>query len=101
VSALPVIGQQPGWIEVRLATRPNQSTAWVPRADVTITDTPYRIVINLTSKHLPGAGVTPDAADAAAERMLRWGATYDRGDIRPQRHIRSKFGASGCDVVAG
>jgi hypothetical protein len=52
VSALPVIGQQPGWLQVRLATRPNESVAWVRRADVDVTSTPYRIVINLTTRHL-------------------------------------------------
>jgi len=52
VSALPVIGQQPGWYEVRLATRPNGSTAWVRAADVTITSTPYQVVVNLATRHL-------------------------------------------------
>jgi lipoprotein-anchoring transpeptidase ErfK/SrfK len=52
VSALPVIGQQPGWLHVRLASRPNESTAWVRRGDTNLTATPYRIVINLSSKHL-------------------------------------------------
>jgi lipoprotein-anchoring transpeptidase ErfK/SrfK len=51
-SALPVIGEQPGWLQVRLATRPNESTAWVRRAEVTVTSTPYRIVINLATAHL-------------------------------------------------
>jgi hypothetical protein len=41
-----VIGQRPGWFRVRLVTRPHGSTAWVRAADVTITDTPYRIVVN-------------------------------------------------------
>jgi len=52
LSSLPVIGQQPGWFRVRLVTRPNGSTAWVRAADVTITDTPYRIVVNLAADHL-------------------------------------------------
>jgi hypothetical protein len=51
-SSLPVIGQRPGWFRVRLVTRPNGSTAWVRAADVTITDTPYRIVVNLAAEHL-------------------------------------------------
>src|SRR5665811_2525726 len=33
-SVLPVIAQTAGWLEVRLAQRPNESTAWVPTADV-------------------------------------------------------------------
>jgi L,D-transpeptidase catalytic domain len=51
-SALPVIGQTPGWVRVRLATRPNESTAWVRDANLTFSETPYRIVVNLASKHL-------------------------------------------------
>jgi lipoprotein-anchoring transpeptidase ErfK/SrfK len=51
-SVLPVIAQTAGWLEVRLAQRPNESTAWVPTADVTLSTTPYRIVIDLTTEHL-------------------------------------------------
>jgi lipoprotein-anchoring transpeptidase ErfK/SrfK len=51
-SSLPVIGQRPGWFRIRLVTRPDGSTAWVRAADVTITDTPYRIVVNLAAEHL-------------------------------------------------
>ena len=51
-TVLPVIGQQPGWLEVRLAQRPNQSTTWVPFDAVTVTTTSYRIVISLTTMHL-------------------------------------------------
>jgi lipoprotein-anchoring transpeptidase ErfK/SrfK len=52
LSSLPVIGQRAGWFRVRLVTRPNGSTTWVRAADVTITDTPYRIVVNLAAEHL-------------------------------------------------
>lgn len=51
-SALPVIGSRPGWYKVRLVTRPNGSAAWVRAADVTVTGTPYRIVVNLMTRHL-------------------------------------------------
>jgi hypothetical protein len=51
-SVLPVIAGQPGWYQVRLATRPNGSTAWVRAADVTITSTPYRIEVSLATRHL-------------------------------------------------
>lgn len=51
-SALPVIGQQPGWVRVRLATRPNGSTAWLRTAHLTFSQTPFRIVINLRTRHL-------------------------------------------------
>lgn len=49
---LPVIAEAPGWVRVRLAQRPNQSTAWVPMGDVTLSSTPYRITIDLRTAHL-------------------------------------------------
>ena len=51
-TVLPVIDEAPGWVQVRLAQRPNQASAWVPTADVTLSSTPYRIVINLATDHL-------------------------------------------------
>jgi L,D-transpeptidase catalytic domain len=51
-SILPVIAQRPGWDEVRLAQRPNQSVAWVPAADVSLATDPYHLVVNLTTMHL-------------------------------------------------
>jgi lipoprotein-anchoring transpeptidase ErfK/SrfK len=51
-SVLPVVATQPGWVEVRLAQRPNGSTAWLPARDVTISSMPYRIVIDLADTHL-------------------------------------------------
>jgi lipoprotein-anchoring transpeptidase ErfK/SrfK len=51
-SILPVIAQQPGWLEVRLAQRPNESTTWVQDGEVTLSSTPYRVVIDLGTEHL-------------------------------------------------
>lgn len=51
-SVLPVIATAPGWVQVRLAQRPNESTAWLPSVDVSLGSTPYRIVINLATTHL-------------------------------------------------
>jgi lipoprotein-anchoring transpeptidase ErfK/SrfK len=51
-SVLPVIAQQPGWVEVRLAQRPNGSVAWVPAGDVTLATDSYHIVIDLGTMHL-------------------------------------------------
>jgi lipoprotein-anchoring transpeptidase ErfK/SrfK len=51
-SVLPVIAQQPGWVEVRLAQRPNQSTAWVPASEVSLATDPYHIIIDLGTMHL-------------------------------------------------
>jgi lipoprotein-anchoring transpeptidase ErfK/SrfK len=51
-SVLPVIGSSPGWVHVRLAQRPNGSTAWVPDSQVELRSTPYRIVVDLATTRL-------------------------------------------------
>jgi lipoprotein-anchoring transpeptidase ErfK/SrfK len=51
-SVLPVIAAEPGWVEVRLAQRPNESTAWLPATDVTLSTTPYEIVVDLATTRL-------------------------------------------------
>lgn len=51
-SILPVVAQQSGWVEVRLAQRPNESTAWVPAGDVSLSNNPYWLYLNLTTMHL-------------------------------------------------
>jgi hypothetical protein len=51
-SVLPVIGSAPNWVEVRLAQRPNGSTTWVPLSDVTLSTTPYQLILNLADEHL-------------------------------------------------
>jgi lipoprotein-anchoring transpeptidase ErfK/SrfK len=51
-STLPVIASRRGWYEVRLAQRPNGSTAWVLAQDVSLATSPYRIVIDLASTRL-------------------------------------------------
>ena len=51
-SVLPVVATKPGWVEVRLAQRPNESTAWLPAGDVTLSETPYEIVVNLATTRL-------------------------------------------------
>lgn len=39
-------------MQVRLATRRNGSTAWLRSAHLTFSQTPYRIVVNLATKHV-------------------------------------------------
>jgi lipoprotein-anchoring transpeptidase ErfK/SrfK len=52
-SILPVIGLQAGWFHVRLAQRPNGSTAWVRSRYIThLATDPYHVVIDLSSTHL-------------------------------------------------
>ncbi|MGH9172493.1 MAG: L,D-transpeptidase [Acidimicrobiales bacterium] len=52
VSELPVIGETPGWLDVRLAQRPNQSTSWIRSTGVKLSTTDYEIVVNLKTTHL-------------------------------------------------
>jgi len=49
---LPVIGQAPGWLDVRLPWRPNESTAWVEDSQVTLSSSPYWMVLDLATEHL-------------------------------------------------
>jgi len=49
---LPVIAVRAGDLEVRLPTRPNGSTTWIPRVAVRLYRSPYRIVIDLSTRHL-------------------------------------------------
>ena len=49
---VPVVADQPGWLQVRLPQRPNGSTAWVQVADVTLSTTPYDIVVDLGLRNL-------------------------------------------------
>jgi lipoprotein-anchoring transpeptidase ErfK/SrfK len=51
-SALPVLAQVNGYLEVRLAQRPNGSTAWIASSAATLSSTPYKIVIDLTTERL-------------------------------------------------
>jgi lipoprotein-anchoring transpeptidase ErfK/SrfK len=51
-SVLPVIAAKPGWVEVRLAQRPDESTAWLPASDVRLSTTPYQIVVDLATTKL-------------------------------------------------
>ena len=51
-SILPVITTEPGWLYVRLAQRPNGSTIWVRQSDVTLSSTPYYLVVDLATMHL-------------------------------------------------
>jgi lipoprotein-anchoring transpeptidase ErfK/SrfK len=51
-SVLPVITQSGQFYQVRLAQRPNGSTAWVKASDVKITQTPYFIVVDLFTTKL-------------------------------------------------
>jgi lipoprotein-anchoring transpeptidase ErfK/SrfK len=47
-----VIATQPHWLDVRLAQRPNESTAWIPASDATVAKDHFAIVVDLATTHL-------------------------------------------------
>ncbi len=49
---LPVIAQRPGWLDVRIPQRPNGSTRWIRNTDVALSESSYRIVIDLHTDRL-------------------------------------------------
>jgi len=51
-STLPVLATRPGWLRVRLAQRPNDSTAWILAGQASLARSPDAIVINLGTRHL-------------------------------------------------
>lgn len=44
--------RQGDWLEVQLNTRPNQTTAWIRAADVTLRQVTHRIVVSLASRSM-------------------------------------------------
>jgi len=51
-STRPVLAQQNGWVQIRLATRPNGSSGWVPNQDVTFSSSPFLIVVSICNRSL-------------------------------------------------
>jgi lipoprotein-anchoring transpeptidase ErfK/SrfK len=49
---LPVIGEQDGWLQVLLPSKPARSTGWILAADVRRATTPYVIRVHLESMRL-------------------------------------------------
>ncbi len=49
---LPVIAQEPGWLEVRLPQRPNGLTGWIHASDAQLSTTTYGILVDVTSRRL-------------------------------------------------
>jgi lipoprotein-anchoring transpeptidase ErfK/SrfK len=49
---LPVVATQPGWLQVRLPQRPNQSVAWIQSGGVALSTTPYRLVVSVGAEQL-------------------------------------------------
>ena len=51
-SILPVIATEHNRIDVRLAQRPNESSAWIPRSDAVLSKDHYAIEVNLATMQL-------------------------------------------------
>lgn len=47
-----VVAQQGDWVQVQLAQRPNGSTGWVPASAVSLSTTPYALVVTTSTKTL-------------------------------------------------
>ncbi len=55
-----VMQQWGDWLEVQVSMRPNESTAWIRAADVSIRQTQFRIVVNISQRSLVAYnGATP------------------------------------------
>ncbi len=51
-STRPVLDEVTGWVQIRLETRPNGSSGWVPAGDVTLSTTTYSIVVSICNRSL-------------------------------------------------
>lgn len=53
-SSLPVLSSLPGWLEVSVLTPPSAATpvAWIPSVHVSLTRTPYQVVLDLSRTRL-------------------------------------------------
>ena len=51
-SILPVVATKKNWFDVRLAQRPNESTAWIPASDAVLSRDHFAIVIDLATMRL-------------------------------------------------
>jgi lipoprotein-anchoring transpeptidase ErfK/SrfK len=49
---LLVTGYQPGWVQAYIPVRPNETTRWIPSADVTTSLVPDHIVVSLSARML-------------------------------------------------
>lgn len=69
------------WLEVLLPTRPNGAVAWVPRASVTLTKTPFRLFIDLQARSLrveedSEEAMVADIAVGTSQNPTPVGASY-------------------------
>jgi lipoprotein-anchoring transpeptidase ErfK/SrfK len=49
---LLVTGYEPGWVQAYIPVRPNETTRWIPSADVAISFVPDHIVVDLSARTL-------------------------------------------------
>ena len=49
---LPVVARRRHWLEVRVIGHPNGQMVWVPAAAVSLTRTPYYVMVDLSRRHL-------------------------------------------------
>lgn len=51
-TVLPVVRRQPGWVQVRLPSKPNGALAWLPAGDVRLERDDWRAVVDLGARTL-------------------------------------------------
>jgi L,D-transpeptidase catalytic domain len=51
-STRPVLAEEAGWVQIRLESRPDGSTGWLPASEVTLSTTPYTIVVSICNRSL-------------------------------------------------
>jgi hypothetical protein len=95
---LPVVAEQPGWVQVMLPVRPNHSTAWLYEEDprISIATTPFRVEVDrkaftltLFKNDQPAGRWTVgvgklDTQAATPESITPSGRTFLLGDIREE-----------------
>jgi hypothetical protein len=80
-STRPVVAESNGWVQIRLESRPDGSTGWIPAQNVTLTSTPYAIVVSICQRTLTiFSNGTAVYAAFVGVGQARWptpvGATY-------------------------
>ena len=75
------------WLEVQVSMRPNESTAWIRKAEVSIRQTQYRIVVNVSARRLIAYdGATPfldtTVAVGAGQRPTPTGNYFVDGTVK-------------------
>ena len=95
---LLVTSQQPGWLQVLLPMRPNDSSGWIRDSDVTLGNTPYSITVDLAAHELTvlnGSQVVlqSQTVDGAPATPTPHGTFYVTDPVDLRSHPNGSYGA--------